>query len=183
MATPRRLYRIYHALVQSAAEIAEFEQARGKPLSGTLKLLLSGDRVKLLTRWSEEMAELCGVLDGSHHDSYLMEATQTFYWASLFAGSGGVTWDALGFEEQRRAAVTCGLSSVADLRAAVARVLGLGLAAKPEKLFLLWNVADRFYRAQTPTDQQWSLEQLMAADLHEMTKRDYLAPLLNRITD
>ncbi|HEX3134011.1 MAG TPA: hypothetical protein VHX44_10575 [Planctomycetota bacterium] len=101
MATPRRIFRIYEKLAQNAKEIREFVAAKGEK-SGTLDLLVSGDRAKLLTRWGEEMEELCGVLDGTHDDSYLMEATQTFYWVSLFAVSGGVTWDGLNFEAVRR---------------------------------------------------------------------------------
>jgi phosphoribosyl-ATP pyrophosphohydrolase len=181
MATPRRIYRIYHRLAQDAAELQQFMQAMGKK-SGTIDMLVAQDRAKLLTRWGEEMEELCGVLDGSHDDSYLMEATQTFYWATLFAVTGGVTWEDLGFQDLRVAAVTCGLHGVDDLRATATRLVALGAEqAKPAKLFLLWNVADHIYRRQTRIDQQWSMEQLMEADLQDMKKRDYLEPILRMV--
>ena len=103
MATPRRVFRIYHQLAANAAEIRDFVIAKGEK-SGTLDLLVQGDRKKLLARWGEEMAELCGVLDGTHNDSYLMEATQTFYWGCLFAVSGGATWETIAFDAGRRQA-------------------------------------------------------------------------------
>jgi hypothetical protein len=184
MATPRRLYRIYESLGQNAAEIRDFLAAKGEKVPGTVDLLVQGDRAKLLARWAEEMDELCGVLDGSHHDPYLMEATQTFYWAALYASTNGFSWEALKFDDNRRQAPLSGINSVVELRAAVKRLLEIGPEkAKPEKLFLLWNVADHIYREQTPNEKQWSLEQLMEADLQEMKKRSYLQPILNTITD
>jgi len=182
MATPRRIYSIYLRLAENAELVRDFAQAKGDKVSGTVTLLLSGDRAKPLARWAEEMAELCGVLDGSHDDSYLMESTQTFYWASLYAAMARTPWENLRFDEQRRAAATAGFSTVSELRAAVTRLAGLGPEqAKPEKLFLLWNVADHLYRTHKPSDEQWSLEQLMEADLQDMKKRAYLAPILNEV--
>ena len=182
MASPRRIYRIYLHLAETAELVRDFAQAQGEPVSGTVTLLLSGERAKPLARWAEEMAELCGVLDGSHHDSYLMESTQTFYWASLYAALSRTPWDALRFDEQRRLAATVGISTVTELRAAVTRLTDLGPErAKPEKLFLLWNVADYLYRSSKPSAEQWSLEQLMEADLQDMKKRAYLAPILREI--
>ena len=182
MATPRRIYSIYLRLAESAELVRDFAQAKGDKVSGTVTLLLSGDRAKPLARWAEEMAELCGVLDGSHDDSYLMESTQTFYWASLYAAMARTTWDQLRFDEQRRVAATAGISTVPELRTAVTRLAGLGPdQAKPEKLFLLWNVADHLYRTHKPSDEQWSLEQLMEADLQDMKKRAYLEPILLEI--
>jgi len=54
----------------------------------------TGDRV------AEEMAELAGVLDGTHRhttatDDVLLEATQTAYWIMLAALRAGVPWDEL----------------------------------------------------------------------------------------
>ena len=184
MATPRRIYRIYLQLARDAETVRDFELAQGGQPSGTVAALIAKDRAKLLARWGEEMAELCGVLDGTHLDSYLMEATQTFYWASLYAASTEAAWEALRFDELRRAASTAGISTVAELRAAVKRLVGMAPgAAKPEKLFLLWNVADHLYREKTPATDQWSLDQLMEADLQEMTKRAYLAPILRSVVD
>jgi hypothetical protein len=100
------------------------------------------------------------VLDGSHDDSYLMESTQTFYWGSLYCAVRGANWETLGFEAARSQAPVCGISSVPELRAAVERLMATP-DAKPEKVFLLWNVADCLYRQQTPAADQWSLEQLM----------------------
>jgi len=183
MATPRRIFRIYEKLAQNAGEIREFVAAKGEK-SGTLDLLVAGDRAKLLTRWGEEMEELCGVLDGTHDDSYLMEATQTFYWASLFAVSGGVTWENLNFDAVRRQGATCKMELVAEVRAAVTRLVGIGAeAVKPEKLFLVWNAADWIYRRKSLPDKQWSLEQLMEADLQDMKKRWYLEKIIAEITD
>ena len=56
-------------------------------------------------------------------------------------------------------------------------------AVKPEKLFLVWNAADWIYRRQRPAEQQWSIEQLMEADLQDMKKKWYLEPLIAKITD
>jgi phosphoribosyl-ATP pyrophosphohydrolase len=183
MATPRRVYRIYAEIRAHAAEIREFLSAKGEK-SGTLDLLAAGDPAKPLKRFGEEMQELCGVLDGTHEDSYLMESTQTFYWASLFSTLRGASWEQLRFDENRRLAATCGIATVDELRASTQRLCELPPAqAKPEKLYLLWNVADRIYRLKTPAEQQWSLEQLMEADLQEMKKKAYLAPVIERVAD
>ncbi|MBA3684285.1 MAG: hypothetical protein H0W72_03485 [Planctomycetes bacterium] len=184
MASPRRIYRIYLQLATDAATVRDFCAAQGEKIPGTVSLLLGGDRAKLLARWGEELGELCGVLDGTHDDSYLMEATQTFYWGSLFAASAGTTWEQLAFWPNRRLARTCGITTVPELRAAAERVVALGPErAKPEKLFLLWNVADGLYRDKTPAEDQWSLEQLMEADLQDMKKRAYLQPILRLIAE
>ncbi len=183
MATPRRIFRIYEQLAKNAEEIRDFASAKGEK-SGTLDLLVKGDREQLLTRWGEEMAELCGVLDGTHHDSYLMEATQTYYWGCLFAVTGGASWETIAFDAGRRQAATCKIDTVPEVRASVARLVSLGVAAvKPEKLFLVWNAADWIYRRQLPAEKQWTLEQMMEADLHDMQKRSYLAPILAQIAD
>jgi hypothetical protein len=183
MATPRRVFRIYQQLARDAAEIHAFLSAKGEK-SGTLDLLVSGDRDKLLRRWGEEMEELCGVLDGTHLDSYLMESTQTFYWAALYAVSGGSDWDGIGFDAVRRQAATCGFDTVPEVLKAIRRIVGLGAGqAKPEKLFLLWNAADWIYRRQTKPEDQWSIEQLMEADLQEMKKRAYLEPIISQVTE
>jgi hypothetical protein len=130
------------------------------------------------------MAELCGVLDGSHDDPYIMEATQTFYWGSLYAVVQGSSWEDIGFDDQRQAAAGCGITTVDELRPAIERLVTLGPAeAKPVKLFLLWNVADLIYRRQTPRDDQRSMSELMDYDLHEMRSRDYLKPIIDRIRD
>jgi len=183
MTTPRRIFRIYHALGKDAETVRDFQQARGEKVSGTVNLLLAKDAGKLLRKWGEEMVELCGVLDGSHEDPYIMEATQTFYWGSLYAVVQGFDWEALAFDQVRRDAGTCGINLVSELRPAVERLVGLGAEAKPGKLFLLWNCADWIYRRQTPVDEQRSLDELMAYDLHAMTSRDYLKPILERIAD
>ena len=182
MATPRRIFRIYAQAAADAETIRDFQLAKGEAVSGTVSLLCKRDPAKLLSRWREEMDELCGVLDGSHDDSYLMESTQTFYWGSLYCAVRGANWETLGFEAARSQAPVCGISSVPELRAAVERLMATP-DAKPEKVFLLWNVADCLYRQQTPAADQWSLEQLMEADLQEMKKRPWMAPLLKLITE
>jgi len=183
MASPRRIYSIYAALARDAALVREFQQAQGEKVSGTVTLICAGDRLKPLARWGEEMHELCGVLAGTHDDSYLMEATQTFYWASLYAVMSGTSWEQLRFDEGRRAAATCGITSPGELQAAADRLVAQGDQARPEKLFLLWNVADHLYRSLTDGDDQWSLEQMMEADLQDMKKRTYLAPILATVSD
>jgi hypothetical protein len=182
MASPRRIVRLYAALSASAADIQSSLAASGGA-SKTVTLLIEKDPVRLLTRWGEEMVELCGVLDGSHNDSYLMEATQTFYWASLYAAVRASPWEELQFDQVRRLAATCGVGTVPELRTAIARLVALGATAKPTKLFLLWCVAERMYRVMTPPDKQWSLEQLMEADLQDMKKKPYFQPLLAQITE
>lgn len=184
MATPRRIFRIYHALGADAEVVRDFMQAKGDPVSSTVKNLCEKDAGKLLRKWGDEMEELAGVLDGTHEDPYIMEATQTFYWASLYAIVLGQSWEDIGFDLVRRESRTCGVDDMAALCANVKRLIGLGPeGAKPAKLFLLWNVADTFYRRQTPTEDQWSLEELMEYDLQEMKKREYLRPILDKIRD
>jgi len=184
MTTPRRIFRIYHALGADAEIVRDFMQAKGEPVSSTVKNLCDKDAAKLLRKWGDEMEEIAGVLDGSHDDPYILEATQTFYWASLYAIVQGLSWEDLGFDLARREARTCGIDDLPALRANVQRLVGLGPAeAKASKLFLLWNVADTIYRRQTPTDTQWSLEQIMEADLQEMRKREYLRPILEKVRD
>ncbi len=182
MASPRRIFRIYAQAATDAEVIRDFQQAMGKEVSGTVTLLCKRDPAKLLARWHEEMLELCGVLDGSHDDSFLMEATQTFYWASLYSAVSGATWEDLRFAEVRQQAAACGISSVPELRGALERLIAAP-DIKPEKLFLLWNVADHLYRQKTPATDQWSLETLMEADLQEMKKREWMAPLLGMIAE
>jgi phosphoribosyl-ATP pyrophosphohydrolase len=183
MATPRRIVRIYAELADHAGEVAGFLAASGGS-SATVKLLADGDATTALKRWGEEMQELCGVLDGTHHDSYLMEAGQTFYWACCFAAVRKVAWEAIGFDDLARQAVASGIGSVVELRAACARLAGIAPSdAKPAKLFLLWRVADRLYRSLTPPDKQWSIEQLMEADLQEMKKRPYFEPILRMVPE
>jgi hypothetical protein len=185
MASPRRIYRIYFQLGTDAELVHDFQVANGEKPSGTVDLLRKRDAAKTLARWAEEMDELCGVLDGSHKDPYVMEATQTFYWASLYGFCSGVPWEDLDFDGNRRAAITAGIDSPDELRAAVKRIAELGAAgptaAKPAKLFLLWNVADHLYRKQTPPDRQRSLDDIMEIDLQEMRKRPYLYPILKMI--
>jgi hypothetical protein len=182
MASPRRIYRIYFQLGTDAELVHEFQIANGEKPSGTVDLLRRKDAAKTLARWAEEMDELCGVLDGSHDDPYVMEATQTFYWASLYGFCSGVAWEDLDFDGNRRAAAAAGIDSPDELRAAVKRLADLGVAgAKPGKLFLLWNVADLLYRKQTPPDKQRALDEIMEIDLQEMRKRPYLHPILKMI--
>lgn len=184
MATPRRIFHIYEALGRDAELVRDFQQAMGEKVSSTVTKLIDKDRAKLLAKWGEEMDELCGVLDGTHDDPYIMEATQTFYWACLYAVSSGATWETMHWSEAPRLAAISGIDEVDELKIAVARLLEIGAgAAKPEKLFLLWLVADRIYRRQTPPDKQWSIDQILEADLQDMKKKTYLHPILAKIRD
>lgn len=184
MASPRRIFRIYTQLGADAEIIRDFLSAKGDAVPGTVERLICKDAGKLLRKWGEEMHELVGVLDGSHHDPYAMEATQTFYWATLFAVVQGTTWEALGFDDLRRSGATCGIGTLAELAAAVDRLVEMGPeAAKPQKLFLLWCVADAIYRRQTAPDQQLTIEELMQCDLADMLKRPYLEPILRTVVE
>ncbi len=184
MATPRRIFRLYDRLKADAPLIAEFLSAKGDKIPGTVNLLLKGDAAKLLAKWGEEMHELCGVLDGSHDDPFTMESTQTYYWASLYAVTLDSHWEDLRFDEQFRAAATCGVSTIPELRTAVDRLVALGApAAKPEKLFLLWSVAFHLYEAKTPVEDRFTLEQICEIDLQDMKKRAYLEPVLAAVPE
>ena len=184
MATPRRIFRLYDRLKADAPLIAEFLAAKGDKIPGTVNLLLKGDAAKLLAKWGEEMYELCGVLDGSHDDPFTMESTQTYYWASLYSVTLGADWELLRFDEQRRVAATCGISTIPELRTAVDRLVAQGApAAKPEKLFLLWCVAFHLYEAKTPVEDRFSLEQICEIDLQDMKKREYLQPVLAAVPE
>ena len=183
MASPRRIFRIYQRLAQDAETIRDFQIAKGEQVSGTVKLILSGDRGKLLARWGEEMQEIGGVLQGTHKDPYILEATQCFYWASLYAVTGGVTWEDLGFERLREQAATN--HALADvgmvLEAAAKRVAAGPEVARPQKLFLLWWAMDSHYRHCRLFPQKWSIEQIMETDLQEMKTRSYLRPILDAV--
>ena len=184
MASPRRIFRIYAQLGEDAEIIRDFLAAKGDKIPGTVNLLLTKDAGKLLRKWGEEMHELAGVLDGSHHDPYAMESTQTFYWASIYAVVLGQKWEDLEFDQGRGAMLATGITSVEGLRAAVDRMVAAGPeGAKPAKLFLLWNVADAIYRRQTPTDKQLTIQELMQCDLADMQKRPYLEPILRAIPE
>lgn len=178
MTAPHRIFTIYERLHAHAAEIRDHMLAKGEAVSGTVTLLLTGDRGKLLRRFGEEMQELCGVIGGTHDDPYIVEATQCFYWASLFAVSGGCTWDSIAFDAQRTRVGSTGIDNIGDLIVNTERLVALGESAKPATCFLLWHVADRLYRAVTPPDKQWSIEQMMDYDLADMRKRWYLEPII-----
>lgn len=182
MATPARIYAIYQELYREAETVREFQVAKGERVSGTVTMLLKGDRAKLLSRWGEEMEELCGVLDGTHDDPYILEATQCFYWASLFAVTADTTWASIDFQALRAQAATCGIETTGDLRHQAERLVAMGDQAPAAKTFLLWCVADVIYRAKTPVDDQWDLDQILEADLQEMKTRTYLAPILERVS-
>lgn len=183
MASPRRIFSIYQRLHADAQEIRDFQVAKGEKVSGTVTMLLKGDAAKLLTRFGEEMHEIAGVLDGTHDDPYILESTQTFYWASLFAAVKGVTWDDIDFEAQRDAAAKARIEDGNGLLDAVDRLVALGEDGNPAKCFLLWWVADNMYRAQTPPEDQWSVETIMEADLSEMKTRSYLKPILDAVPE
>lgn len=182
MAELADIFRVYDELNTHAEEVREHCLAKGERVSGTVELLRAGDRDKLLRRWGEEMAELCGVLDGSHDDPYIMEATQCFYWACLYAVSAGETWESLGFAQLRDQARFSRIDTPARLHNVVEQVVARGSEhVAPSKLFLLWHVADQLYRDQTSQEQQRSHQELAAYDLADMRKRWYLAPILDRV--
>jgi phosphoribosyl-ATP pyrophosphohydrolase len=184
MASVKRIFNIYNKLHESAAEIRDFQLAKGEKVSGTVQLLIKGDAGKLLQRWGEEMHEVCGVLAGTHDDPYILEATQTFYWSSLYAAVKGVDWSGIDFQQQRDLAPRSNLDSVDLLLPQVDRLVELGPErAEPRKLVLLWCVADLLYRGQTSPDQQRSLEEIMEVDLQDMKKRPYLAPVLEAVPE
>ena len=179
MASPRRIFTIYKLLHDNAEEIRDFMVAKGEKVSGTVNMLIKKDRSKLLARFGDEMDELCGVLDGSHDDPYILEATQCFYWASLFAVTGGVDWADLNFDDLRITAKKTGIDNVPSLGEAVKRLISLPAEdVKPEKLFMLWMVADYIYRATVPAKDQFEMTTIMQADLADMEKREYLRPLI-----
>lgn len=184
MASPRRVFNIYQQLKVDAQTIYDFQVAAGDKVSGTVKLLLAGDADYLLRRWGEEMHELCGVIEGTHNDPYIMEATQTWYWASCFAAVKGVSWADLHFEDLRVQAPRISIPDTGQLRLNVDRLVALGgQQAAANKVFLLWCVADSLYRQVTPPERQRSLEEIMEVDLQDMKKRSYLAPVIAAVAE
>lgn len=184
MASPKRVFHIYQQLKQDAQQIHDFQLAAGEKVSGTVKLMIKGDADWLLQRWGEEMHELCGVLDGTHDDPYIMEATQTWYWASCFAVVRGATWEDIDFDELRLQAPKISIPDAGQLHANVDRLVALGGGqAKPEKLFLFWCVADTLYRQITKPELQRSIEEIMEVDLQDMKKRKYLLPVLEQVPE
>ncbi len=179
MTSPQRIFTVYQRLLENAEEIRDFQVAQGDKVSGTINMLLKADRAKLLSRWGEEMDELCGVIEGTHDDPYIVEATQCFYWASLYAVTGGTTWDDIDFENIRLDQVDAlAVETPSGLYQLVLRILEKGEGIPAQKLFLLWHAADRLYRQVTPPEKQWTVEQLMDYDLADMKKRTYLQPIL-----
>lgn len=184
MATPRRIYRIYHALGQDAELVRDFHQAKGEKVPGTVNLLCTRDAGKLLRKWGDEMEEIAGVIEGTHDDPYILESVQTFYWASLYATVQGKAWEDIGFDLLKKELPAAGIVDLVELRTNVKRLVELGPeAAKPAKLFLLWLAADAIYRRSVPPADQWTVEQIMEADLQEMQKREYLKPILDHVRD
>jgi hypothetical protein len=187
MTSPRRIFSIYAYLYDHAEEVRDFMIAAGDKVSGTVQMMLAKDRAKLLHRWGEEMDEICGVLDGSHKDPYILEATQCFYWASLFTVTGGYGWDDINLYQLRRDLDKAAIEDPAALNVAVKRLVELGAddpdKVKPQKLFFMWLIADRIYRVITPRDKQWSIDQIMDADLADMKKRPYLIPVLKAVPE
>jgi hypothetical protein len=169
-----RVYAIYRELARQAPAIRAAAEADGEAVSGTIQLLTNGDRAKPLARWAEEMAELEGVLDGSHDDPYALEATQCFYWASLYAALGGADWRAL--DPFARPA----LPGTA-LAAAAQQVAAAGSSADASPLFGLWLAAYRRYRATPRFAPHAELDAILAEDLAEMATRAYLRPILAAI--
>mgnify|MGYP001149758943 CR=1 FL=1 len=47
MPTPEQIFLVYQGLAEHAATIKEFQIAKGERVSGTVKLILGGDREKL----------------------------------------------------------------------------------------------------------------------------------------
>jgi len=166
MASPARIFAVYQCLSQQAETVRDFQLAAGDQVSGTVQMLLAGQRDRFLERWVEEMQELCDVLEGRHDDPYIVEATQCFYWASLFAVSGDADWVAIDFDALRRQVPATRIDGTDQLMAACRRLAELGPErAKPSKLFMLWLVADGLYRGRTAAGRQWSLEEIMEYDL------------------
>lgn len=65
--------------------------------SGTSRRLRSGDRAKLKARLLEELAELRGVVEGTHfHEGFeqdiVLEGYEVWYWTVCVALSGGYTY-------------------------------------------------------------------------------------------
>lgn len=180
MATPEQIYTVYALLAENAQTIKDFAVAKGEKVSGTVNLILKGDRKKLLTRWCEEMEELTGVLNGTHDDPYIMEATQCFYWGSLYAVTGGTDWQDLDSENLRQQAAT--ERTLGDPNMVLTQALRLAELepeqVKPQKLFLLWWAMDNHYRHSDRFKETWPVEQIMEYDLQDMKKRDYLQPIL-----
>lgn len=167
-----RVYRIYRELARRAPAIRAASEGAGEPVSGTIRLLTSGDRNKPLARWVEEMAELEGVLDGSHDDPFSLEATQCFYWASLYAAMAGADWGELD-PFARQPVPGSALSQSARSLAAT--------AATPAKLFGLWLAAYRRYQAEPRFAPHLTVDAIMAEDLAEMATRPYLVPILAEV--
>ena len=115
MASAERIFGIYEYLYAHAADVRDFQVAAGEKVSGTVNLMLGGNREKMLQRWGEEMGEMCGVIDGSHKDPYMMEATQCFYWGSLFYVMGGIGWADIDFNNIRLQVGQCNIETPAQL--------------------------------------------------------------------
>lgn len=181
--TPEQIYAVYEMMFKEAAQIRDFQIAQGEKVSGTVNMLLKGDRSKFLKRWADEMEEVAGVLDGSHDDPYTLESTQVFYWASLYAVSGGVSWSELDFEGAARMdSVSYGLDAPGLLASQSKRVAEVDVESVPaRKLFAFWWAAHSIYRKTTPEDQQFTIAQLMAYEWHQFTQRSYLSPILKKI--
>ena len=183
MATPRQIFQIYEGLYRNAETVRDFQIAQGEKVSGTVNLMLKGDRAMLLSRWCDEMVELGEVLQGLHDDPYIVEATQCFYWASLYTVTGGVSWDEIGFDELRQqAAGSAALSEVGLVLDQVARIRELDPEqVKPSKLFLLWWAMDKDYRHNPRFPQKRTIEEIMKYDLYDMQKRAYLKPIIDEV--
>lgn len=183
MASPEAIFTVYDLLAESAQTIRDFQVAKGEKVSGTVNLILKGDRAKLLARWLDEMEELVGVLNGVHDDPYIVESTQCFYWASVFTVTGGLSWADIEFEAMRQKAAT--EQTLQDPNMIISQAQRLAAMepdqVKPAKLFLLWWAADNVYRHSDRFKDRWEVDQIMEYDLQDMKKREYLQPILKQL--
>jgi hypothetical protein len=118
----RLLYRVYEYL-RDADLTTE---------SSTARLLHPPDAARLRARLADELAELAGAADGTHHhhglpDDAILEASQVCYWTFLIAVAARLLYDELRPQECLALAVP----TLPGEAAALGHILALGIRGGP----------------------------------------------------
>ncbi|MGH2535192.1 MAG: phosphoribosyl-AMP cyclohydrolase [Thermomicrobiales bacterium] len=167
---------------QSRRWYGAYEYLRDNDLattSNTSKLLRSGSST--LERIGDELAELAGVLDGSHtHDDrdadVVLEGSQLLYWIAVGAVARGFTWDDLRLDRAlATGADNVTAASCARLLLAEAKRWRADQTTTPEELHAVTALV-----AQASRSADVSPQRLIEADLADLRGRPYLSPYFER---
>ncbi|HEX2914898.1 MAG TPA: hypothetical protein VH186_29160 [Chloroflexia bacterium] len=149
--------------------------------SGTSKRLRAADLTKLKARLLEELMELRGVVEGTHHhegfdQDIILEGYEVWYWAVCLAIASQIGYDEL----QPHKALSEGFKAVPAGREALLPAFDT-LVEKIGKTTQAEEVKDNFRSVFRLIGQACSLNRTLPArllerDRDEMRQKEYLAP-------